>query len=256
MTVPPRLHTIVLLGAASAATGSLRAVLDGIGWRIETIENFERAVRRLETLDGAAATVLALQRADDDGADLIAGLAARTPCPTLVLLAEGGPRDRAALLERGAADVLTPPFLPVEIRARLLARWRSAGFQAAVGATTRFGFYTLDRAARSVCDESGVPLPLTNAEFDLLAILAEAGGRPLSRQRLLEATRSRHWNGHDRSIDVLIGRLRRKLETDPRTPRLLLSLRGFGYRLVSATTPPAEPSALAFPRRAAGFAGR
>lgn len=255
MTVLSRLHTIVLIDIWPPFAPALPRLSAPGGFRIDRVADEATLWRRLSHPAAELALVLPLSRYDDPQTDLLPALAARDRCPTLVLLNEGGPRERTVLLERGAADVLTPPFLEAEILARLAARWRMRGLTPATGARHwRFGAAILDPDTRTLRRADGQTTALTGAEFDLLAVLVEAGGRPLSRAQLLDATRGRSWDVEDRSIDVMIGRLRRKLEADPQAPQFIQTVRGFGYRLTGASTREERGSAPGFgwPRRVLG----
>jgi DNA-binding response OmpR family regulator len=95
----------------------------------------------------------------------------------------------------------------------------------------RFGGWTLDFAARRLDSRDGKAVDLTTGEFDLLAALVKSPGRVLSRDELLAATRNREAGPFDRTIDVQVGRLRRKIEADPQRPELIKSVRGAGYLL-------------------------
>ena len=97
----------------------------------------------------------------------------------------------------------------------------------------RFAGWALDLGARELKSPSGNPVELTTGEFELLAALVKSPGKVFSRDELLEATRNRSAGPFDRTIDVQVGRLRRKLETDPQKPQLIKSVRGAGYVLTS-----------------------
>jgi two-component system, OmpR family, response regulator len=134
----------------------------------------------------------------------------------------------------GADDYITKPFGLRELLARIRAvlRRREAG-QAAVQrdrerGRCRFGGWQLDRRIRHLTDSSGIPVALTKGEYALLIAFLDAPQRPLFREHLLQATRI-HEDVFDRSIDVQVLRLRRKLETNPNAPRVILTERGVGY---------------------------
>src|ERR1700693_4035244 len=142
--------------------------------------------------------------------------------------------DRVVGLELGADDYITKPFGLRELLARIRAvlRRREAG-QAAVQrdperGRCRFGGWQLDRRIRRLTDSSGIPVALTKGEYALLIAFLDAPQRPLSREHLLQATRI-HEDVFDRSIDVQVLRLRRKLEGDPKAPRVIRTERGVGY---------------------------
>ncbi len=152
--------------------------------------------------------------------------------------------DRIVGLEVGADDYVSKPFDPRELRARLksvLRRVRGAADgPAAAGAgpgakRARVGRYFLDLDGRRLLDAAGKEIVLTSMEFDLLRVFTEHPNQVLSRDRLLTLTRNREWEPFDRSIDIRVARLRRKIETDPDAPRLIKTVRNAGYMFLPAT---------------------
>ncbi|MBL8837047.1 MAG: response regulator transcription factor, partial [Alphaproteobacteria bacterium] len=171
---------------------------------------------------------------DGDGFDALKELRQSSRVPVIMLTAANTPTDRVLGLEIGADDYIAKPFEPRELIARIKTVLRRAGAsgESPVGNATEqliFGGFTLDLDMRSLVDAQNQPVTLTGAEFDLLRCLAEAPGRPLTRDRILDITRSRDWSPLDRSIDVLIGRLRKKLEADADSPAIIKTVRGIGY---------------------------
>ena len=138
--------------------------------------------------------------------------------------------DRIVGLELGADDYLPKPFEPRELVARLQAVLRRGKGDDA-GETARVGPLEIQWEARTIRVD-GRPLELTTAEFELLALLVKSRGRVLTRERILEATRGLDWESYDRSIDVLVSRLRQKLGDDPRRPAFIKTVRGLGYRFI------------------------
>jgi two-component system, OmpR family, response regulator len=179
--------------------------------------------------------ILDLRLGQEDGLDLLREIRASSDVP--VIITTGHRRDeidRVVGLELGADDYITKPFGLRELLARIRAvlRRREAG-QAAVQRDSergrcRFGGWQLDRRNRRLSDSNGIPVALTKGEYALLLAFLEAPQRPLSREHLLQATRI-HEDVFDRSIDVQVLRLRRKLETDASAPRVILTERGVGY---------------------------
>ena len=177
--------------------------------------------------------ILDLMLPDIDGLEVcrriraLPGAAARVP--VLMLTAKGDPMDRVIGLEIGADDYLPKPFEPRELLARIRAilRRREAGAQPAAN-LLRFGQLEIDRDARTVT-VAGQAADLTSYQFDLLAAMAERAGRVLTRDQIMEAVRGRELEAFDRSIDVHMGRIRAAIETDPKNPRRILTVRGVGY---------------------------
>lgn len=167
------------------------------------------------------------------GLEICREIRARLSVPIIILTALGEEADRVLGLETGADDYLAKPFSSRELLARLRALVRRG--RGALGPpreVIRVGDLELtprDYAAT----RAGVPLGLTTSEFLLLRVLAERAGRVLTREQLLDLTKGSADEAFDRSIDAHISRLRHKLGDDPRQPRLLKTIRGAGYMLVS-----------------------
>jgi two-component system OmpR family response regulator len=146
----------------------------------------------------------------------------------------GEETDRIVGLEMGADDYLPKPFNPRELLARIRAVLRRAGGEAPDpvvegGTLLAFDGWSLDTAKRELRAPDGTLVPLTAGEYDLLAAIVERPGRVLSRDQLLDLTRGRDAVPFDRSVDVQISRLRRKLELDPKEPQKIKTVRGGGY---------------------------
>ena len=178
-----------------------------------------------------AAVVLDLMLPDGDGLDLCRELRAnpRTRMlPLLMLSARGEPLDRIVGLELGADDYLAKPFEPRELLARVKALMRRASSLPDTGETLRFGRLEIDLAERAARLD-GQQLDLTSHQFDLLVVLAQNPGRVMSRDQIMDALKGHPLEAYDRSIDVHISRIRALIETDPKTPRRVLTVRGAGY---------------------------
>jgi DNA-binding response OmpR family regulator len=153
--------------------------------------------------------------------------------PVLMLTARGEDVDKIVGLELGADDYLAKPFNPRELLARIRAVLRRGAD--APRAVFSAGALAIDFEAREVTLD-GKRVVLTHHEFELLAALARAGGRVLSRDQLMDALRGQEHEAFDRSIDVHGSKLRAKLEKDPRAPRYIKTVRGVGYALVRPET--------------------
>ena len=149
--------------------------------------------------------------------------------PVMMLTAKGDPMDRIIGLEMGADDYLPKPFEPRELLARIRAILRrQSGGSTAKSNALQFGALEIDRDARRV-SLKGQPCDLTSYQFDLLVALAERAGRVLTRDQIMEVVRGRELEAFDRSIDVHMGRIRAAIETDPKNPQRILTVRGVGY---------------------------
>ena len=187
-----------------------------------------------ERLDGDAtydALLLDLMLPDGDGLELTRELrsAARTRrLPLLMLTARGEPLDRIVGLEIGADDYLGKPFEPRELLARVKALLRRSQPEAASDDVLRFGRLEIDLGARQA-RIGGLSCDLTGHQFELLAVLAQAAGRVLSRDQIMDALRGHPMEAFDRSIDVHVSRIRAAIEDDPKAPQRVLTVRGVGY---------------------------
>ena len=177
------------------------------------------------------ALLLDLMLPDGDGLDFTRTLRAEARTrrlPLLMLTARGEPLDRIVGLELGADDYLGKPFEPRELLARVKALLRRASPDAAADEVLRFGRLEVDLGARQARLD-GKSCELTGHQFELLAVLAQAAGRVLSRDQIMDALRGHPMEAFDRSIDVHISRIRAAIEEDPKNPQRVLTVRGVGY---------------------------
>ncbi|NEV63251.1 response regulator [Thiorhodococcus minor] len=181
--------------------------------------------------------LLDIRLPDQDGLTIARQLRATSSIPIIMLTGMGSDVDRILGLEMGADDYVVKPFNPRELAARIKAVLRRTsgelvGAQQALAPDhdyRRFAGWTLDLTARVLTDTSGSPVALTNAEYLLLEALVDSPKRVLSREQLLERTHNYDADVFDRTIDVLILRLRRKIEANPHAPKLIRTERGAGY---------------------------
>jgi two-component system OmpR family response regulator len=177
--------------------------------------------------------VLDLMLPGEDGLSLCRRLRTHSVVPVIMLTAKGDELDRIIGLEMGADDYLSKPFNPRELLARIRAvlRRASAGAQSADHRARTLGFlgWQIDCVLRELKDPNGTRIVLTGAEFCLLQVMCERAGRVLSRDQLLDLTQARAAGSLGRSIDVLISRLRRKIERDLREPEIIKTVRSGGY---------------------------
>ncbi len=186
-----------------------------------------RQALQLETFD---VVVLDLMLPGEDGLSLCRWLRTESDIPILMLTARCEPTDRIIGLELGADDYMAKPFEPRELVARIqtiLRRVRDDRTEQR--ANIRFDNWRLNSVLRQLIADDGLVVPLSNAEFRLLWVFIERPRRVLSREQLLDAARGRSIEAFDRSIDLLVSRLRQKLGDDPKSPQLIKTVRGEGY---------------------------
>lgn len=208
------------------------------------------ALMALMPADPPELVLLDLGLPGEDGFAIARQLREHWRCGLVIITGRGDAVDKVVGLEVGADDYVTKPFDLRELVARIKAVLRrmepAPAVQAAAPAAAvapppggGIGFlgWRLDLAARRLDDPSGAEVRLTTGEFDLLATLAQHAGRVLSRDFLLEQTRGREAAPFDRTIDVQVGRLRKKLEADPENPQIIKSVRGAGYIFIPPVSP-------------------
>ena len=179
--------------------------------------------------------LLDLKLPDEDGLAIARRLRESLDIPIIILTGRKEEVDRVMGLELGADDYVTKPFSPRELLARLRAVLRRYQVQATLPERDstrrafRFAGWELNLRTRRLRSPGGDTVELSNGEFSLLAALCSAPGRPLTRDQLLSMSRLHEAEVYDRTIDVQILRLRRKIEEDPAHPRLIVTQRGVGY---------------------------
>ena len=170
---------------------------------------------------------------DEDGLSLARQVRARSELPIIVITARTGKSDRLAALEVGADDYLTKPFDPDELVLRvrnILGRINNRDTPAQRSESYRFNDWCLNMDARTVTSPENDSIPFTRAEFNLLTALVKAPNRVLSRSHLLDAVSHDADSPTDRLIDVLISRIRKKIEADPKRPEIITTVVGCGYK--------------------------
>ena len=185
--------------------------------------------------------VLDLMLPGESGLSICKRLRTTTQVPIIMLTAKSDEVDRILGLEMGADDYLSKPFNPRELLARIRAVLRRSTInlpELMNGARVlTFLGWRIDRALRELNDPHNVRVALTDAEFDLLQVLCERPGRILSRDQLLDLTQGRSAGAFERSIDILVSRLRRKIEADPHQPSIIKTVRSGGYLFTPAVVP-------------------
>jgi two-component system OmpR family response regulator len=223
-------------------TQLLANYLKGHGFRVTQLHSGPELMAVMAS-DPPALVLLDLGLGSEDGLVIARRLREHHRCGLVIVTGRGDAIDKVVGLEIGADDYVTKPFDLRELVARIKAVLRRLAPADAPGPTSttvpavparerfRFDGFELDTAARRLLDREGREVTLTGGEFDLLCAFVRHAGRVLSRDFLLEQTRGREAAPFDRTIDVQVGRLRKKLESDPENPALIKAVRGAGYVL-------------------------
>lgn len=240
---------IAVLDDEADITRLLAGYLQTQGYRVTSVHT-GRDLLAMMAADAPALVLLDLGLPGEDGFAIARQLREHFRCGLVIVTGRGDAVDKIVGLEIGADDYVTKPFDLRELAARIKAVLRrilattaappppDSRAEAATG-RERFAFagWDFDTGARRLLDPQGAEVGLTTGEFDLLGVLVRHAGRVLSRDFLLEQTRGRDAGPFDRTIDVQIGRLRKKMEADSERPELIKSVRGAGYVLVPPVTP-------------------
>jgi len=209
--------------------------LTGEGYSVETASNGARMGEILKA-QAVDLVILDLGLPGQDGLDLAHALRAKSDIGIIILTGRGAVVDRVVGLEVGADDYLTKPVSLRELLARVRSVLRRQVASLAKRgpkspSQARFAGWSLDFNARKLTTSNGTEIPLTTAEFRLLGALVVEAQQPVHRDRLLELVAEREWTPYDRSVDVLVGKLRQKIEPNPKSPSLIKTERGVGYLL-------------------------
>ncbi len=208
--------------------------LSSEGYRV-SVANDGAGMRRVMGQAEVDLVILDLMLPGEDGLTLARQLREESTVGIIILTGRGETVDRIIGLEMGADDYLPKPFHLRELLARVKSVLRRASSRAqkekpsGARARARFAGWHLDLSTRELVSPDGGEVRLTTGEFDLLAAFVNNANQVLSRDRLLDLARNREAGPFDRTIDVQVGRLRRKLEPDPQKPTMIKTVRGTGY---------------------------
>src|SRR6202167_1347969 len=205
------------------------------GYRV-SVANDGTGMRRVMAQGPVDLVILDLMLPGEDGLTLARSLRSESGIGIIILTGRGETVDRIIGLEMGADDYLPKPFHLRELLARVKSVLRRSAARGAAQDTNapgrsraRFAGWQLDLSTRELVSPQGGEVRLTTGEFDLLAAFVNNANQVLSRDRLLDLARNREAGPFDRTIDVQVGRLRRKLEDNPENPTLIKTVRGSGY---------------------------
>lgn len=190
-------------------------------------------MRRMLTGKNIDLVLLDLNLPGEDGLSLARNLRVMEDVAIIMVTGRNDDDDRIVGLEIGADDYVTKPFNPRELLARVknvLRRTRDPGNAVAITGSFSFAGWNLDLSVRELIAPDGATVELTRAELDLLAIFIRESSRTHSREKLMPRVAHREWTPEDRTIDVLVRRLRQKLEKDAGNPQMIQTVHGVGYR--------------------------
>jgi DNA-binding response OmpR family regulator len=227
--------TILIVDDEPEVREVLEEYLGGRGFTAIGAES-AAAAREVSSREAVDLALVDIHLPGEDGLSLARHLRERYAGIAIVMLTSAAEVvDRVVGLEMGADDYITKPFDPRELLARVKSVLRRTALarRADLGAErVRIGRCVLDLAAHRLTDENGTEVPMSPLEFDLLKALAEHPNRALSRERIVNLTQRRDWSPFDRSVDLRIMRLRKKIEPDPEHPRYIRTVRNEGYLFV------------------------
>jgi two-component system, OmpR family, response regulator len=227
-------HGVLIVDDDPQVVDLLRDYLESHGLRVASAANGSQ-MRQLLSRQNFDLVLLDLGLPGEDGLSLMRWLREQWYGSVIILTGRGEAVDRVVGLELGADDYVAKPFDLRELLARVRAvlRRSSIGVAAAGGAVLVFNGFRLDTKGRALFRESGAEVPLTNGEYALLLAFLQSPHKVLSRDELLNATHGRDAGPYDKTIDVQVGRLRRKIERDASQPELIKAVRGAGYLLTA-----------------------
>ncbi len=221
-------YRLLIIDDDVALNELLHEYLERFGHRLAAATTATDGIRLLRR-DRPDLLILDVMLPDADGMELCRAIRRESDIPIVMLTARGDVPDRVLGLEFGADDYVPKPFEPRELVARVETLMRRS--RQPVTPRLVSGDLTLDSETRRV-ELAGAEVDLTNMEFELLRVLMESRGRVLTRDAVLQALRGIDADVYDRSVDMLVSRLRRKLDDDSRSPRWVKTIRGTGYQFV------------------------
>jgi DNA-binding response OmpR family regulator len=235
----PNVHILVVDDEPEIRT-LLRKCFEREGFQV-TEAGTGAELRTCIAQDRISLITLDLTLGGDDGLELAREVRGRCNVPIIMITGKGDTIDRVVGLELGADDYITKPFQLREVLARVRAVLRRYGPTETAGAhvpasNERYAFedMVLDVGCREL-SRGGKPQELTTAEFNLLEIFVKRPHRVLSRDNIMDLLKGHEWSPLDRSIDALVGRLRKRIEPDVEHPRLIKTVRGVGYAFTADT---------------------
>ena len=220
---------VLIVEDEDVARTKLAGYLETAGYRVsEAVDG--RGMREVLGGDPVDLVLLDINLPGEDGLELTRFIRSSRDVGIILVTGRTDDVDRIVGLEIGADDYVTKPFNPRELLARVKTLLRRTGARApSVSDSLTFSGWRFDVRSRRLVSPAGEKVALTRAEFELLSALIAHPGTVLTRERLLGCITHRSWDPGDRTVDVLVRRLRRKLEGDPKSPELIITVHGEGY---------------------------
>ncbi len=223
-------HTILIIDDDEKLNALLREYLKKYNFTVKTFSHPEEGLRSLKQ-DLPDLIILDIMLPGRDGFEICREIRRDYTVPVIMLTARGEVTDRIVGLELGADDYLPKPFEPRELVARIQAVLRR-GYRQNQKEIRKYGPLTVDFQKHTITLD-GKAVDLTTAEFEILSLFIKRAGKVLDRNYILDNVRGIEWEAFDRSVDVMVSRLRHKLHDDPRHPRFIKTVWGTGYMFVA-----------------------
>ncbi|WP_372627011.1 response regulator transcription factor [Arsukibacterium sp.] len=213
---------------------ALQAYLEAVGYRVTYCQNAAETLKAIEKRN-IDLLILDLTLPDEDGICLLRKLGYDKKLPVIIISGRAEVNDRVTSLELGADDYLVKPFSPRELSLRIahrLALTQSVSKQNVPVKSLQFGSWYLNIDSHDLVHKDGQSLPLTPSEYSVLKLLAANPNKVISRQKLLDSCMRLESAESERAVDIIISRLRKKVESNSRAPKVLVTVRNFGYKIV------------------------
>ncbi len=222
-------HHVVIVDDEDVTRAKLAGYVEAAGHRVTEVADGTE-MRQVLARDPADLILLDINLPGEDGLDLTREVRSGSDVGIILVTGRTDEVDRIIGLEIGADDYVTKPFVPRELLARIKALLRRVGNSITIEQPLkRFSGWSFDTRTRRLISPSGERQNLTRAEYELLHAFVERPNMVLTRERLLNLITHRSWDPSDRTVDVLVRRLRQKIEKDPKHPEIIVTAHGEGY---------------------------
>ena len=224
------MENILIIDDDTQLTELLIEFLSSYKYNVVAKHTPEKGLEHLEK-KGADAVILDIMLPGMDGFQVLRKIRENSAIPVIMLTARGEVTDRIVGLELGADDYLPKPFEPRELLARIQSILRRTHSSASIVANVQFKGLSIDKNKQEVLLDDK-PIPLSTTEYEALLLFVEHTGETLDREFLVENLRGISWQSYDRSVDVLVSRLRGKLGETPNKTRFIKTIHGLGYKFI------------------------